>query len=149
MPMCVLTASLVAVMTLTKGQFEPIIPWLFCLCVACVSALQEKAWLKRLLSHRFLVYLGTISYSLYLTHAIVIIVYLDVLRRVMKTTIIKDDAGRILNQTTPLNTVLLILGGLVVTIGVSHLTYHFIENRFRRGLRKQPSIQKVPTTSTV
>lgn len=148
-PLLSLIISVIAVMMLTKSRYELMIPLLFCVTIALVTALQEKAWLKQFLSHRFLVYLGTISYSVYLTHAIVIVIYLAVIRRYLNIPTVKDQAGHVFYNTSHLMGTIMILSGVAITIGISHLTYHFIEDRFRRGLRKKQIDQQASATSKV
>ena len=148
-PACLLLLSLIAVMTLTESPVEMFIPLIFCITIANVAALHETSRLRQLLSHRVLVYLGTISYSLYLTHAIVIVIFLALISRLGNIPMIKDQAGYIIYNTSPINGTLIILLGLGLTIGLSHLTYRLIEDRLRHGLRKKQPRQTTPPSDSV
>ncbi len=134
--LAVLLLSGVATVWLPGGRAEPLLPVLFCGLVAAVAALDERAWLRRVLSIRLLVYLGTISYSVYLTHAIVIVLFLAVLGRLGIPVAVAPE-GHNVYMTSALQGTGLVLLGVALTLGVSHLTYRFIEDRFRHGLRRR------------
>lgn len=149
LPTCLLITSLVSVITLTDSQIEMVIPLIFCITIVAVASMENQTPLKKLLSHRVLVYLGKISYSVYMTHAFVILMFLTVMRRYTSIPTTTDARGYIHYNTHPLTGTLLILLAIAIVIGISHLTYHLIEDRFRRGLCKQKTDQAISASAKV
>lgn len=96
----------------------------------------------RILSWRPLVWLGRVSYSIYMVHALVDMLYNVALVRLLKV-MPQLDAGAELVYATPrlhptplLGTAFLVLA--VATIcGLSHLTYTYIEDPFRKKSKQQ------------
>jgi peptidoglycan/LPS O-acetylase OafA/YrhL len=84
----------------------------------------------RLLSTKVLVYLGEISYSIYMWHMVVWIF----LRRGMSVVLHVQVVPRLW----------LIALGLLLTLAVSSLSYHFIEEPGRKAIRKLRWVGSVP-----
>jgi peptidoglycan/LPS O-acetylase OafA/YrhL len=96
------------------------------------SLSSDSGILAKLLQNRFLYFLGTISYSIYLTHAIVLLAYRNI---------------RVFAFESPINLGLfneglLLIGLIVITIALSYFTYIYIESHFRRILNPSKSITK-------
>jgi peptidoglycan/LPS O-acetylase OafA/YrhL len=117
-----LLASVAAVIWLDRDHFI-MVPWLFGLTVLALAR-HRQGLTYRLLSAPWLVFLGTISYSLYMTHAAVWYVF----KTLVRLTHV---------QLTPATETLLLLAGLALLVGVSTLTYRFVEDRFRVGIKRQ------------
>jgi len=80
---------------------------------------------SQLLSSRPFQYVGKISYSIYLNHAIVLILVNVVLFRILKSPATEPMIG------------ISLLASIVLTIFYSHFTYEFIEKRVGKFLRSK------------
>jgi peptidoglycan/LPS O-acetylase OafA/YrhL len=89
-------------------------------CLILVLA-TERDWLCRIFSLRWVVYLGEVSYAVYMVHWVV--------RVVVRTA--AEKAGVI--DTIPPG--LLVATYVFVTLGAAMLLYHFVERPWRRRLR--------------
>ena len=98
------------------------IPSVLVVSVLLVVLLNERDLLARMLSHRVLVYLGEISYSIYMTHYIVIILISRGLLGAFPSLADK-----------PWLPVVLVLAGTLVS---SILSYHYIEQPSRKWMRQ-------------
>jgi len=90
--------------------------------ILLVVLLNERDLLSRMLSYRVLVYLGEISYSIYMTHYIVIILISRGLLGVFPSL-----------SDKPWLPVVLVLAGTLVS---SILSYHYIEQPSRKWMRQ-------------
>jgi peptidoglycan/LPS O-acetylase OafA/YrhL len=134
-PFLLLAASIASVVFWVGTPRLLLIPPLFAITVAALYKTTEKTWLNRCLSHRVLVYFGTISYSLYMVHVAVWWVLSQALKIILKATIHADvsHAGYLKDVLNPYESTAIILAGMCVVVGVSHFTYRHVEDRFRRG----------------
>ena len=109
------------------GHGKSVFGWNYVLSVLVVSILlvvllNERDLLSRMLGHRVLVYLGEISYSIYMTHYIVIIL---VSRGLLGLFPSLSDKPWLL--------VMLVLFGTLIS---SILSYHYIEQPSRKWMRQ-------------
>ena len=113
--------------------FTPII---FCLMLILLQISNHDTNLViKLLSNKNLVYLGTISYGIYMIHGFVWWFMRQSLKFIFHFPVSEDSRGftQLVIQNQILSTSLLILG-LVLIIYLSHLSYQFLEkpiNRYR------------------
>lgn len=119
----------------TDSRFDPLIYFATALFLYCVLR-TPASWPARALGLRPLVWLGTISYSLYMCHYPIIWVFNQVVRAVLKRPEVMA-AGYSTPALGPVETILL-LGVLVPTVlAVSHFVYSHVEMPCRhlsRGL---------------
>lgn len=114
---------------------RPLIYAAFAGLILSVLTVRPTAFTVRIISAPFLVYLGTISYSLYMLHAGLWWVNNQIFRFVLKIpTIDVLGRGEIYQLPTGWGEISVIVS-LVVLLGISHFTYHMIESRFRNGIR--------------
>ena len=129
----VLALAFVAVWDLGGSRAEFLLPPIFALAVVAVANLHEGTALRRFLEWPFFVWLGTISYSVYLTHSIIGWGVTQVLRFGMKLpTQVAANGDTMLALDQGLGT-LVTLVAVAVVLAFSHLTFRFIENPFRSG----------------
>lgn len=96
------------------------------------SLSSDSGVVARMLQNKFLYFLGTISYSIYLTHAIILMAYRNL-------RVFVFDAPKNLGL---FNEGLLLIGLIVITIALSYLSYIYIESRFRWILNPSKNIIK-------
>jgi len=97
-----------------------------------LTAVRNKGWLARLLNSAPLVWLGDISYSVYLLHWFVLFVVLETVRLA---------SGVDLAQLPPKPSLLLLTAMIGVSLGLATLSYRFVEVTGRRWLRKRLDVR--------
>ena len=112
-------------LTLSFGVFG--IQLLFAITIY-FFAIQEKGMISKLLHHKALQYLGLLSYSIYLIHAIVVEITGHIFEYVLKVPTAFQNAHKIL--IIPYGDIVNLL--LIVTVIIlAHFTYKYIENPMR------------------
>ncbi|NRP19367.1 hypothetical protein LPJGGPFB_02622 [Ensifer adhaerens] len=134
-PMAAGTLALVvaAIWGLGGTHAEILLPPLFALTIVAVASLEADTSLRRFLEWPFFVWLGTVSYSVYLTHSIVGWVVTQVLRFGLKVpTHVAADGDTVLALGQGFAT-LVTLAATAAVLVASYLTYRFIEKPFLSG----------------
>ncbi|MBW9064771.1 acyltransferase [Rhizobium herbae] len=136
-PAAITAAALALIVLATSGlggsRAEILLPPLFAVAVVAVANLRGDTALRRFLEWPFFVWLGTISYSVYLTHSIIGWVVTQVLRFGMTLpTVVAANGDTMLALDQSLGT-LSTLVAVAAVLAVSHLTFHLIETPFRSG----------------
>ena len=93
--------------------------------VGIIIFASSKGFVSQILSSKPFQYLGKISYSIYLNHAIVIMTIHIVLFRILKIA------------PSELNIGFSLFASILLTILYSHFTYEIIENRFSQFLKRK------------
>jgi peptidoglycan/LPS O-acetylase OafA/YrhL len=124
-PLVALTVALICV---PEHFSKLLLPLLFSACIAALVLEDGASPLKRLLSRPGLVYLGTISYGIYMVHALVWEVMNIVLVKVLGYPL--TEAGEAV-ALTPLEHTTALLLGLTVIVSGAHASYHLVEQRWR------------------
>ena len=105
------------------------LPFLCLIVVGCAGA---TGWVGRTLSGRLVVWGGRISYSVYLTHYVVALAYVEVLRR--------NDIA-----TAPVAVrVLCLVGAIAAVVALGAAFYHLVEEPARRAIsrpRRAPAVK--------
>ena len=109
-------------------------PWLYPAFAAIIFGLSADGWVTWILSRRVVVYGGTISYSLYMTHAIVLTFYNAALKALERVF------GQVPN-------VLSAIGFVVIAIGIAALTYHVVEAPSQQWLRSLEQSRRARKTA--
>lgn len=91
----------------------------------------EIGVLKKILNWKALVWLGTISYSVYMSHYFIIRIFDVIMRRVIKLPLHTGINGSIEVQLTFLETTIASVSVVAIVLLLSHLTYTFIEAPMR------------------
>ena len=112
--------------------------------VIAIFSLQEKGLISDLLNFRFAVYLGTISYSIYMVHAIFAFASLDFAIYVLKMPTTPESGVKLV--TTPYAPLLMIIY-LTVIVLLSHFTFNWIEKPFRDRMKNYVKKKKVTELS--
>ena len=128
----VMIACLVLMLAPSNGSlYLLIVPFGFvAVILACVWGSQGNAMVA-LLGNRWLVYLGTISYSVYMVHTLVWWVVSQVLRFLLHVPMTIDESGATVLDVSPVFGALLMVAGLLAILIVSRFTFIYIEQRFR------------------
>jgi len=118
--------------------------------VIYIFSIQETGVISKLLTVKPILFLGTLSYSIYMTHALIFAVFATVGKKLFDLPVKLVGSGQ--EQATLLITpyadiVNLALLGLIV--GISYLTYRFVEvpwrDKFRTLAIKQPTKSELRT----
>lgn len=97
--------------------------------------LNRDGLLNKILSIKILVWLGTLSYSLYMSHALVIWMVASVFKRMLHRAEIPVDGVYVL-QLTRLETIVGCCAIVILVLLLSQLSYEWIEKPFRRQSRR-------------
>jgi peptidoglycan/LPS O-acetylase OafA/YrhL len=120
-----LAAAVLAVCNLDRVPYV-ILPVAFAALILSVAKARDDSLVRQVLSLKPAVFLGTISYSVYMVHAFGLLV----LEQAPKA---KLGEGWLRTIPEPYST-LVVLGFVAGVLGVATLTYRHIEDRFRKGL---------------
>ena len=87
----------------------------------------ERGWVAGILSWSLLVYLGRISYSIYMVHVLVRTAYVE---------FAKPHVGALLAESYPLSAAVTAIM-VALTVGVAAFTFKFVENPARVAIRRR------------
>lgn len=135
-PAALLILSVLAMCFVSGTSAHIFVPLLFLALVLSLYVSDGNGFTTKILSHKVLVYFGTISYSIYMVHAGMWWFINQVLRFVLKVPTIVDEGGRTRLDIEPLYSTGIVVIGLALIISVSHLTYILIEDKFRMKPKK-------------
>jgi peptidoglycan/LPS O-acetylase OafA/YrhL len=99
-----------------------------------VLALQSNGIMSKILSHKLLRYLGKLSYSIYLCHALILVVASNFFQYILKVETAIDPVFNLKVLIVPYSFLLNIVFLLIVIL-FSHYTYNLIEKPFRNRFR--------------
>jgi peptidoglycan/LPS O-acetylase OafA/YrhL len=120
-----------------------LIPVLFMLFILCLVTSTDQNKLKYFLRHKILIYIGTISFGIYMLHAAVWWIATQLLRFAFKAPTFVDHEGVVkVAFNNPITSNLILIAGLLLVIFLAHLSYKFIEmpiNELRHKLSKPTS----------
>ena len=136
LPLTVLLIAIFAVMYMPES-LRAVIPFIFGAVIYLISDIEQDCLLNKFLSHKIPLYLGTISYSIYMTHSAVWWVISQILRFAFDVNTRIDKMGNTAIALDENMATIVTLFGIFCILVVSHFTFHHIENRFRKGLKKK------------
>jgi len=133
-PVCFILIGLFMVFEYDAKALKVLIYPLTCLLISAILLSREHFW-KHFLSHPALVWLGTISFSLYMSHGLVLWFYQQVIRVLFHRPEMIVEGLSIPQFELPL-AIMLTFGFLVACLLVAQITYRLIEGPFREKSRK-------------
>ncbi len=142
----------ISLVTFSMGKdsvMTALTPIAFALLILSLVMSKGNSFLKRILNNTFLIYLGTISYGVYMIHSLVWWVFSQFAKFVLKVPMHVDAKGLTsLSFENPMLSNSMMIIGLLTIIGLSHLSYKLIEmpvNNYRHKLGKSVSTSNVAT----
>jgi peptidoglycan/LPS O-acetylase OafA/YrhL len=101
-----------------------------------VFAVQSQGVISKLLCGKFMLMLGTLSYSIYMLHAIVLAAMANIYQYILKmpATVVPGGSETLTQMSTPY-AALINIGALIVIIGLSRISYTHIEQPWRERFR--------------
>ncbi len=117
--------------------------------VILIFAVQESGLLTKVLTFRPILFLGSLSYSIYMTHALIFAIAATIGKNFFKvpTKAVENEFESFILLTTPYANYINVLL-LLIVVGISFLTYRFIEVPWRDRFRAYAKNQNTATTST-
>jgi len=112
------------------GKFSFIIPLFFGLLLIFSANLKNENILGKIVCNKFFVYLGSISYSIYMCHLFVFWSLTQFLRFVIKLETIVDDNGITKLDLSVSEANIMVVTSYTLTIILSHILYNYFEKRF-------------------
>ncbi len=112
-------------------NFIVMIPLLFGFTVLSISLNSKESYLNKILSMNWLVFLGTISYGIYMIHAFVWLVIVNIFRFILKVPYTIDEEGtiRFLIENIYVANFISIIG-ISIVILLAHISFKYFEIRF-------------------
>ncbi len=134
-PLAVFLLIVLFLLFKNEKEFDLVI---YALSVALILSLvlSRDGIMKRVLNLNVLTWLGTISYSVYMSHASVIWVVNQFIRFVLKKPEIIDAEGRNVPQMSEPEALIASLVVAVAVLSLSTLIYHYVEKPFRTKSRQ-------------
>lgn len=119
-----------------------IVPPIFALTVFMVASTDPSAMVNRVLGRPELVFLGTVSYGIYLIHGAVLWVLNQTMRFVFKVPVVIDAQGStFFTIENPYLADAILLLTVAMVIGIAHLSYVFIEKPLQYKPKKATPLQ--------
>lgn len=107
------------------------IPFIFSLIILSLVLTNEYAYINKLLNNGTLIYLGTISYGIYMIHAFVWWIWTQLLKYVLHAgTVINSDGKNIVSIDNVYLADIITLVGVAVIIFLAHISYCYFERLF-------------------
>ena len=113
-----------------SGKFSFIIPLFFGLLLIFSANLKNENILGKIICNKFFVYLGSISYSIYMCHLFIFWSLTQFLRFVIKLETIVDDNGITKLDLSISEANIMVVMSYTLTIILSHILYNYFEKRF-------------------
>ena len=120
-------------MILLRNNSQYILPLLFGFLLIFSAELKEDSLLGKIICNKFCVYLGTISYSIYMCHLFVFWSLTQILRFILKVDTITDNEGVVRIDYSNMEANFMVLVSYVVTICLSHFLYKYFELKFYKS----------------
>ena len=133
-PVCFLLIGAFMVFGHDAKALKVMIYPLTCLLISSILLSRDHFW-KHFLSHPALVWLGTISFSLYMSHGLVLWFYQQTIRVLFRRPEVIVE-GLSIPQFELALAITLTIGFLAVCLLVAHITYKLIESPFREKSRQ-------------
>jgi len=130
-----LVLSILIVMFFASQDFKyvELIPLFFGVTILTLVLTKQNQKIHRVLSNNPTVYLGTISYGIYMIHDLTWYVYTQVLRFVFKFPSVSDSQGKVsIDIENVFVADLVTVLGIITVIILAHLSYKYVETRFNR-----------------
>jgi peptidoglycan/LPS O-acetylase OafA/YrhL len=128
LPAILMVASVVSICKLGKTPFEIYVPVLFAMTIAALAVIHPEAWLAKALSAPVLVWTGTISYSIYMTHGLIWGLIGNLLRLATETSVV--NGVRVFHLSNGEQIAITLISTLLL-LGVSYASYQLVEARYR------------------
>ena len=112
-----------------KGLID--LNFLFSVLIISIAALKNESLVNRILSLKIFVFLGTISYSLYMIHFSILYLYIQFLKFGLKIKF-KEENLTTAEIGVPIYDTLITVSYTGISIIVAIILYNYIENKFRQ-----------------
>lgn len=129
-------AGLVAFLSMKSGNGLDVLILPLVAVLILSIAVTPKGLLSTILEIEPLAWIGKVSYSIYMVHMAVIWVFAQVLRLGLKIPRIIDGNGDPLLTPHPLTGLAFLTAAIACTLFISHITYTYIEDPYRRKAKK-------------
>lgn len=144
------TVAFIAMATQYPNWLLMLAPLLYSLLVLLLNSLPNSSFLIRILSLPAAVFLGTVSYGVYMIHAFVKSLALSVINYGFRLPLVdsSDTEGRVLDLD-PFTVTLIEIFLIIIVIYLAHLSYKFIERpAMKLGGMRSTTVPLTPLTES-
>ena len=117
-------------LTRMQDDYLFILPIIFSLLIFFSCDLNNTTFLGKILCNKFLVYLGSISYSIYMSHLFIFWIITNLLKHIFNLKTFVDDDGFSKLDLNIFESSLLVLFCYFITVIFSHFSYKYIEKKY-------------------
>ena len=116
-----------------RGKYLFILPIIFSSLIFFSCNIKRNSYLGVLLCNKFFIYLGKISYSIYMSHLLIFWIATNTLRFIFKFDTFQDTTGSIKLNLSLLEANILVIACYFFTVIFSILSYKYIEKKFYKN----------------
>ena len=113
-----------------EGKNTILMPLIFGILLFFSANLKYENFLGKIVCNKFLVYIGTISYSIYMSHLFIFWAITQFMRFVLKVSTYIDIDGAVRLELSNFEANVVVVISYTITILTSHFLYHFFERKF-------------------
>jgi len=113
-----------------KDEYQYLLPFIFGILLFFSARLNKNDFIGKFICNKYFVYLGTISYSVYMCHLFVFWSLTQIYRFIFKVNTTKDIEGVIKIDLNLFQSNLMIIISYILTIVCSHILYKYFETKF-------------------
>ena len=124
-----LITSIVSMIFL-KDEYQYLLPLIFGILLFFSAKLNKNDFMGKFICNKYLVYLGTISYSVYMCHLFVFWALTQIYRFVFNVNTTEDIEGVVRIDLNLLESNLMVIISYILTIFFSHILYKYFETKF-------------------
>ena len=120
-----------AIINFKSSYYVFLTPFIFGFLLIFSAKLKSENFYAKFLTNSFFIYLGKISYSIYMSHLFIFFMITQILKFIFKNkTYVDINSGKILLELNSYEASFVVIIAYVLTIIFSHFLYEKIERRF-------------------
>lgn len=140
----IIFATLFLILNISNSKIIEFSSFILFGCTVYLFSIQDSGIISRFLNLKPMIFLGTISYSIYLTHAIIFTIIDHIWVYLLKMPVKSVQGTSITYFDTPYGALLNAII-LLTVVGFSYFTYSYIEKPWRNKFRRKISVYQKTT----
>jgi peptidoglycan/LPS O-acetylase OafA/YrhL len=128
--------SILIFLQLKTSKYLDVVIYFLTAALIASLMLSRGGLLRRILKHRILIWLGLVSYSVYMSHRFVLWVVTNAVKRLLKRPEVQAADGQWVLSLSVFETLAIAFGAILIVLLVSQMTYSMIEKPMRETSRR-------------